>query len=475
MAAAGRPSYLLDAVRLAVVLCFCVSLVRIAHVSNLHGADEEGRASGKQTDAAALGLAAARRLSGVAGQRGKLRHSEEYPCKTATSSMTDLPAFYEDVALDVPPDATAELHNHICAIQNAPGAQPRAAVFADDGQLDKTHCGIGCRLMRVVMCMWESLADHKPIHSSRQAFWEYTDGKRCPPRNEECYFQQLAGAPLPPHLDAHLSNYNSTGLHKVARQVSREGLEVMTRKTLDTFREGNFGRKHLNDVLESQRLRKVATNGCYLSAQLLRFIATPNAKLDKLVAETKTKMRWNEGGCVVAMHVRHGWRAATNAHLWPDEYMRHAKKTGCKRILIMTENQKVIDEAHEKFPAYEFLYTDYPRDNHRDIGKAMAAGEVSQEPEALNALVNLYLSADCQYHIGTPNSTWLRLMMMLAMAKLGHLPSYAFVGEKKYFTEQNGRWGFFALCDKPELYALTKKNYKRFPRSQMVFDEPRSS
>ena len=89
--------------------------------------------------------------------------------------------------------------------------------------------------------------------------------------------------------------------------------------------------------------------------------------------------------------------------------------------------------------------------------EAMAAGEVSQEPEALNALVNLYLSADCQYHIGTPNSTWLRLMMMLAMAKLGHLPSYAFVGQRKFFTEQNGRWGFFALCDKPELYALIER------------------
>ena len=78
MAAAGRPSYLLDAVRLAVVLCFCVSLVRVAHVSNLHTADEEGRASGKQTDAAALGLAAARRLSGVAGQRNQCIYDRRF-------------------------------------------------------------------------------------------------------------------------------------------------------------------------------------------------------------------------------------------------------------------------------------------------------------------------------------------------------------------------------------------------------------
>ena len=83
--------------------------------------------------------------------------------------------------------------------------------------------------------------------------------------------------------------------------------------------------------------------------------------------------------------------------------------------------------------------------------------------------MNLYLSADCQYHVGTHNSTWFRLMLMLAMAKLGHLPAFAFVGDPRYFLNRNGKWGFFGMCDKEELMALVKKNYERFPKSQMRF------
>jgi len=364
---------------------------------------------------------------------------------------------------------TNKLHSLLCDIQTSTSVQTRAAVFADDGQLDRTHCGIGCRLMRVVMDLWLALADHKPLYSARQAAWEYTDGRRCAPRNEECYFQKLATSPLSPAIEAHMSAYNSTGLHDVVSKVARDGLQVMTRRSLDTFREAKFGKNYLDQVLQKADLRKSAANGCYLSAQMLRFIAVPHAKLDKLVDEAKAKMRWNEGGCIVAMHVRMGWRAATNSRLWPDEYMAHVKRMGCKRVLIITENQKVIDEAHQKYPEYEFLYTDYPRDNHKDIGAAMQAGDVSQEPEALNALLNLYLSADCQYHVGTHNSTWFRLMLMLAMAKLGHLPAFAFVGDPRYFLNRNGKWGFFGMCDKEELMALVKKNYERFPKSQMRF------
>lgn len=116
----------------------------------------------------------------------------------------------------------------------------------------------------------------------------------------------------------------------------------MTREALDEFRFGGFGKSARSRVLGSASQQ--ASNGCFLTALLLRFVVAPHQRLEKLVQETKAKMKWDGGGCVVAMHVRHGWRAASNAHLWPREYMMHARRTGCKRILLITENQKVRDE-----------------------------------------------------------------------------------------------------------------------------------
>ena len=95
-------------------------------------------------------------------------------------------------------------------------------------------------------------------------------------------------------------------------------------------------------------------------------------------------------------------------------------------------------------PNQTFLYTEYPRENKHDIGVAMSKREVDSTAEALNALVNLFLSSECEYFVGRVNSTWFRLMIMLAYGKYGTMPPF------DNLLEDWGRGGlrkwFFLVC-----------------------------
>ena len=84
----------------------------------------------------------------------------------------------------------------------------------------------------------------------------------------------------------------------------------------------------------------------------------------------------------------------------------------------------MIDSAERELPAYNWMYTDYNRNNEHDIGLAMEAGTINREEEALNALVNLLLSSECDFFIGRVNSTWFRLMIMYAYGRYGFMPPF---------------------------------------------------
>ena len=96
-----------------------------------------------------------------------------------------------------------------------------------------------------------------------------------------------------------------------------------------------------------------------------------------------------------------------------------------KNILLITEDEEVIKDAESNFPHYQWHYTEYPRENKHDIGVAMSRGEIDSTGEALNALVNLFLSSECEYFVGRVNSTWFRLMIMLHLRLVRQCLVYA--------------------------------------------------
>ena len=77
-------------------------------------------------------------------------------------------------------------------LEDAPGV----LLFIDDGFEDRTHCGIGCRFMRLDMALWFAYANRMSLHSIPNGRWEYTSAQVCPHRNHECYFQSLVSHPL---------------------------------------------------------------------------------------------------------------------------------------------------------------------------------------------------------------------------------------------------------------------------------------
>jgi len=169
-----------------------------------------------------------------------------------------------------------------------------------------------------------------------------------------------------------------------------------------------------------------------------------------------------ESKCI-AVHVRHGWRARFNSEITMSDYMKSIQRfSSTKKILLITEDEGVIRDAEENFPQYEWYYTNYPRENKHDIGVAMTKGEVDPTAEALNALVNLFLSSECEYFVGRVNSTWFRLMIMLAYGKYGAMPPF----DNLFEDWGHGglrKWGFFGMCTLEELRQEVVKLKQNFP------------
>lgn len=197
-------------------------------------------------------------------------------------------------------------------------------------------------------------------------------------------------------------------------------------------------------------------------AQLMWYLVQPNAMLEELLAAEKKRMGWGKGRCI-AMHVRHGPRARFIKDAGIDDYVKAAKRMpDVKNILIMTEDEKVIAEAESKYPEYNWLYTEYNRINPHDMGVEMEKGAVDPTAEAINALKNLLLSSECDMFIGRANSTWFRLMVMLAYGRYGFMPPFENVRED-WGRGGLRKWGFFGTCTLTELRKELIVAKKRYP------------
>lgn len=106
-------------------------------------------------------------------------------------------------------------------------------------------------------------------------------------------------------------------------------------------------------------------------------------------------------------------------------------------ILLMTEDDAVVKDAKENYSQYNFYTTEIQPRKNDDINRLMAEGLLDPEKEIHNALVNLYLAADCKYFFGHLSSTWGKLVLLLSYGKYGCFQSHDLMG-----STWKSRWGF---------------------------------
>ncbi|CAL6331856.1 unnamed protein product [Bathycoccus prasinos] len=335
-------------------------------------------------------------------------------------------------------------------------------LFIDDGFEDRTHCGIGCRFMRLDMALWYAYSNSMTLHSIPNGSWEYTSNSSCPSRNHECYFQSFASDPVDKSVvdDKTKRMINTMDAKKLKANSEYLSVNLWSRASLDDFRkEYQFGHSWLkeNNLLAGK-------TGCWVAAQLLFFLLKPTNELQTAIENEKRRLNWHSDGAqCIAVHVRHGARARSSSNIEMSDYMESVRRyPGTKRVLLITENQEVIKDAESNFPEYEWLYTKYPRQNKFDIGVSMSKGDIDPSAEAFNALVNLFLSIECNFFVGRVNSTWYRLMIMLAYGKYGRMPPFDNLLED-WGHGGLRKWGFFGMCTLEELRGEVRMLRQNFP------------
>jgi len=334
-------------------------------------------------------------------------------------------------------------------------------VFIDDGFGDKTHCGIGCRFMRLDMALWFAYNNDMSLHNIPKGSWEDTSISSCPSRNHECYFEPLASDPLDSWImDAKTKELiSSSDAESLKDNEKRLSVQLWSRDNLDMFRaQHKFGA----DWFEEHKLF-VGKSGCWFAAQNLYFLLKPNIKLEEEIKNVKVQLKWgNEKRCI-AVHVRHGDRSKLNSHVKVSDYVAALKLLpSVRKVLLVTDDFRVIEVIKTNFPEYDWVYTRYARNNTGNIGSAMRLGKLDPTKEALNALVNLMLASECEYFVGRANSTWFRLMIMLSYGKFGSMPPFVNVHED-WGHGGLRKWGFFGMCTLQELQKEVLTLKKKFP------------
>lgn len=105
----------------------------------------------------------------------------------------------------------------------------------------------------------------------------------------------------------------------------------------------------------------------------------------------------------------------------------------------MTEDPAAVS-AWERLANFSVSYTNFSRTN----GKEADAADV--HALALNSLVNLEVAVLASAFVGAEDSTWFRLVLLLALGRTGRRPRVGTVGASGFWTK--GGFGHcFALPD----------------------------
>ncbi|KAK3250141.1 hypothetical protein CYMTET_40468 [Cymbomonas tetramitiformis] len=202
------------------------------------------------------------------------------------------------------------------------GTARPAVVFVDDEE----SAGLGARMMRMNCALYSAWSNGATLLTNPHGHWLYTSTRDCPEKNHHCYFQQLASgdrvAEVTEHSLKNREEEDKEGMHKVGltgthwrsglhfprHLIEKEALKApltqWARGSLNAFYEQGRGLEQIKNLVPKSSQR----SGCLLFGQLMFFLMQPNAQVEALARAARERLHFKHP--IIAMHVRHGDRAA---------------------------------------------------------------------------------------------------------------------------------------------------------------------
>ena len=176
----------------------------------------------------------------------------------------------------------------------------------------------------------------------------------------------------------------------------------------------------------------------FWNAQMLKYITKPSNKLLDIINSYKKKLNFNkyrdEG--IIGVHVRHGDTCSKTMFRWMrkcntfDEYMVYIDKInklyGYKNIYIATDDGQIIEDIkNNKYPKYNFLYTDFDRDIYSGDQWIEYREEINYKQIYMEALIEIAMLSESSALVGTFSSNLSRVVYLLMMANSGGYKPFA--------------------------------------------------
>lgn len=161
-------------------------------------------------------------------------------------------------------------------------------------------------------------------------------------------------------------------------------------------------------------------------AVMYRWLLQPNRYSQQLI-DLERKAIGFDPSCIF-VHVRHGEKKS-EADLHPlSSYMRVASRVAnqieTRNIFLSTEDPLVIEQSKNYSSRFHIVYTRNARTNEDRWSPKYNPSRAGIHEEAIIAIVNLFLSRECKYHILTLSSNWAHLVLHMAFNFYGKMPLY---------------------------------------------------
>ena len=310
-------------------------------------------------------------------------------------------------------EAGMENETHYCF---APMAQAKARLFqkvynsqyrSDCSNVltqEMISSGWGADFMHVADALWYGLQHQRPVQVTNHTPWHYASAHNqsaCPMESMYCYFLDLT--PCPPD---NANAYN-----------------------------GIDGREFFQEVGHPDP-RHPTVN------RLIEYATRPQTWLRKQVYDFSKQIPL-EAPCSV-LHVRRS--DIVLHHKWSrkyrdlEEYMNASSSTIQKTILLLTDDSNAIQEAHSKYPDYNWVYIDRPRFQGPEGGFENQIPSNDPKYEVLVLLSIFRLVRKCQSLVHTKSNLG---QYLAGIMKLSPVPNVTIVNlDENLSLDQIHNWKY---------------------------------
>jgi len=260
---------------------------------------------------------------------------------------------------------------------------------------------------------------------------EWIFGHACDPPSAECYFEPLTQCSTSLHAPKWM---DAPKLTKIGEHSNERVVRLQVNYVMDPP-EG-FSRLKFVPRPFSNKDR------FWWHAQAIKYVARPNERSRKIVAEEQKKIFPPDGVIphpIISMYVRHGdkWKEATlhNLSMYMNGIEEVSQKHNIKDIYLNTDDPEVITEAKTspRWARYKFHFMEWDRKNEPPLDFVR---QNNGEDIMRVSIADLFIQIQGDVFSGTRSSNWCR--MIDELRKTG--------GKARipYFSPETAETGFLA-------------------------------